>query len=127
METPPGPRTVDCCRVVTKQQRTHTVIVKSRSLGQPLCGCCSAAVAESGSIHVAFLSARSTCDRRLARNPRAAAYSRTAASLHSKLSFNFKSKAWICAQPSSMLAHKSFIDANGSPAAEAMESDRNQS
>jgi len=65
--------------------------------------------------------------RCLARNPRAAACSRTAASLRRKLSFNFKSTVWICAQHCRMSTHKSLIDDNGSPAAEAMESDRNQS
>jgi hypothetical protein len=60
-------------------------------------------------------------------NPRAAACSRTAASLRRKLSFNFTSTVWICSQQSNMSTHKSFADANGSPAVEALESDRNQS
>jgi len=39
---------------------------------------------------------------------------------HRKFSFNFRSKALIFAQSSSMLAHKSSTDVDGSPAAEAM-------
>jgi len=39
---------------------------------------------------------------------------------HRKFSFNFRSKALIFVQSSSMLAHKSSTNDDGSPAAESM-------